>query len=92
MEEKKLKFLKTLTVAQFKRDNAVNALRVRRNPLTGKLFFTFGAESGAVAKAGIPAHPMVSRVLGDPTPENPTGEFWLLHEEGEGGAPVVTTL
>lgn len=84
-----LEFLDTLTVEQFKAEKHVEKISVKKNPHTGKLFFTFGAKAGAVAAKGIPTHPMVSRVKGEPTPENPTGMFYLLHEEGQGGAPVV---
>ena len=84
-----LEFLDTLTVEQFKAEKRVEKLSVKKNPRTGKLFFTFGAKSGAVAAKGVPAHPMVSYVKGKPTPENPSGMFYLLHEEGQGGAPVV---
>lgn len=80
-------FNETLTVEQFKAQMNVSRVDVKRNPKTGKLFFTYGAKTGAVAIAGIPAHPMFSNVTGD------GGEtFWLLHEEGQGGAPVVATL
>lgn len=86
---KNLEFIDTLTVEQFKAEKHVDKISVKKNPKTGKLFFTFGAKAGAVAAKGIPAHPMVSYVKGEPTPENPTGRFYLLHEEGQGGAPVV---
>lgn len=86
---KNLEFIDTLTVEQFKTEKHVDKISVKKNPRTGKLFFTFGAKAGAVAAKGIPTHPMVSYVKGEPTPENPTGRFYLLHEEGQGGAPVV---
>lgn len=86
---KNLEFLDTLTVEQFKAEKHVDKISVKKNPKTGKLFFTFGAKAGAVAAKGIPAHPMVSYVKGESTPENPSGMFYLLHEEGQGGAPVV---
>lgn len=86
---KNLEFLDTLTVEQFKAEKRVNKIQVKKNPNTGKLFFTFGAKTGAVAAKGVPTHPMISYVKGNPTPENPSGEFYLLHEEGQGGAPVV---
>lgn len=86
---KNLEFIDTLTVEQFKAEKHVDKISVKKNPKTGKLFFTFGAKAGAVAAKGIPTHPMVSYVKGEPTTENPTGRFYLLHEEGQGGAPVV---
>ena len=82
--DNQLTFHETLTVEQFKSRMMVDKLRVKQNPKTNKLFFTFGAKTGAVAVKGIPAHPMVSNV------EAPDGSsFWLLHEEGQGGAPTL---
>lgn len=79
-----LQFLDTLTVEQFKAEKRVEKLQVKKNPHTGKLFFTFGAKTGAVSLKGVPTHPMISRVKG-----SEGDEFYLLHEEGQGGAPVV---
>ena len=85
--EKNLVFNDTLTVEQFKSRMMVDKIQVKKNPKTNKLFFTFGTKTGAVAVKGIPAHPMVSNV------EAPDGSsFWLLHEEGTGGAPVLATF
>ena len=82
-----LKFRETLTVEQFKSRVMVDKIQVKKNPKTNKLFFTFGAKTGAVAVKGIPAHPMVSEV------EAPDGSsFYLLHEEGTGGAPTLATF
>lgn len=79
-----LQFIETLTVEQFKAAQNVAKLRVRQNPKTGKLFFQYGSKVGAVAAKGVPEHPMVSLVSGT------NGEqFYLLHEEGNGGAPVI---
>lgn len=80
---KNLQFIDTLTVEQFKAEKRVDKIQVKQNPKTGKLFFTFGAKTGAVAAKGVPSHPMISLVKGD------EDEFYLLHEEGQGGAPVV---
>lgn len=82
--EGNLNFHQTLTVEQFKAEMLVNTLKVKRNPKTGKLFFTYGAKVGAVALKGIPEHPMVSEVSGEDNVK-----FWLLHEEGNGGAPTL---
>ncbi len=85
--EKNLTFNDTLTVEQFKDKMKVQHIDVKRNPKTGKLFFTFGAKTGAVAIKGIPAHPMISDVTG-----SDGSSFWLLHEEGQGGAPVLASF
>lgn len=90
--EKNLIFNDTLTVEQFKDKFKVSRVDVKKNPKTGKLFFTFGAKTGAVASKGIPQHPMFSFVKGDSTPQNPDGTFWLLHEESQGGAPVLASF
>lgn len=79
-------FNETLTVEQFKEQMKVSRIDVKKNPKTGKLFFTFGSKTGAVAVKGIPAHPMLSNVTGE------DGSFWLLHEEGQGGAPVLASF
>lgn len=78
-----LKFLRTLTVEQFKSEQLVDRLLIKKNPKTGLLFFSFGAATGAVSSKGIPKFPMLSAV------ETPEGKsFWLLHEEGQ-GAPTI---
>lgn len=79
-----LEFLDTFTVEQFKAEKRVDKIQVKKNPQTGKLFFTFGAKTGAVASKGIPEHPMVSLVKG-----SDGEEFYLLHNESTGGAPVL---
>ena len=85
--DNQLHFIETMTVEQFKSRMMVDKLQVKKNPKTSKLFFTFGSKTGAVAVKGIPAHPMVSEV------EAPDGSsFYLLHEEGTGGAPVLATF
>ena len=78
-----LTFNKTYTVEQFKKEKLVDRLLVKKNPKNDNLFFSFGAEIGAVSSKGIPKFPMVSEVT---TPEGDT--FWLLHEEGQ-GAPTI---
>ena len=52
--EKNLVFNDTLTVEQFKAQMNVSRIDVKKNPKTGKLFFTYGAKTGAVAVKGIP--------------------------------------
>lgn len=89
--EKNLEFLETLTVEQFKSRMLVSRIDVKQNPKNGNIFFSYGAKVGAVAAKGIPTKPMISHVKGDPTPENPSGEFWLLHNEGE-GVPVLASF
>lgn len=85
--ERNLTFNETLTVEQFKDAMKVSRIKVKQNPKTNKLFFTYGAKTGAVAVKGIPQKPMVSNVTG-----SDGQSFWLLHEEGQGGAPVLATF
>ena len=84
--EGNLIFNDTLTVEQFKAQMNVSRIDVKKNPKTGKLFFTYGAKTGAVAVKGIPSNPMLSNVTGS------DASFWLLHEEGQGGAPVLASF
>lgn len=97
MEEKNLTYLRTLTPEQFKAEMHVEHLYVKENPKPeegkGKYFFTYGASVGAVSKKGIPTKsPMISYVQGTPSDRNPDGKFWILHEEAQGGAPIVATF
>ena len=85
--DNQLIFRGTQTVEQFKKSQMVDKIQVKQNPKNNKLFFTFGSKTGAVAVKGIPAHPMISEV------ETPDGDvFFLLHEEGQGGAPTLATF
>jgi len=81
-----LQFIETLTVEQFKAEKNVSTIKVKQNPKNGKLFFTYGSETGAVSSKGVPTEPMISKVVGDDNKE-----FYLLHNEGN-GAPVVATF
>lgn len=85
--ERNLIFNETLTVEQFKEAMGVSRIDVKENPKTNKLFFTYGSKTGAVAVKGIPQHPMLSNVT---TPDGDS--FWLLHEEGNGGAPILASF
>ena len=85
--EKNLVFNDTLTVEQFKAQMNVSRIKVKQNSKTGKLFFTYGAKTGAVAVKGIPQHPVLSNVTG-----SDGSSFWLLHEESQGGAPVLASF
>lgn len=82
-----LVFKKTQTIEQFKADQLVSLIEVKKNPKTGKLFFTFGSETGAVSTKGIPTkRPVISDVITEDGEE-----FFLLHEQGE-GAPTLATF
>lgn len=87
MSANNLIFHDTLTVEQFKAQMNVSHIDVKKNPKTGKLFFTYGTKIGAVAVKGIPERPMLSNVTG-----SDGSSFWLLHEESQGGAPVLVSF
>lgn len=78
-----LKFLDTYTIEQFKADHQVPTIKVKKNPNTGKLFFTYGNKVGAVSSKGIPSKPVISLVEGDGE------EFYLLHNEGQGAETLA---
>ena len=92
MEERNLTFNETLTVEQFKSLMQVSRVDVKKNPKNGKLFFTFGSKTGMVAVKGIPQHPMFSNVSGIDKVTGQPFTCWLLHEEGQGGAPVLASF
>ena len=103
-----LTFIETMTIEQFKTAQSVDKIDIKpmpRRDMNGnimkdsegktiyyerkdnRMFFTFGAKTGAVSKKGIPSRPMISLVRGS------NGEpFYLLHEEGTGGAPVLASF
>ena len=87
----KLKFIETLSVAEFKSQQGVEKIEVKQNPHTGKCFFVYGFETGPVSdkfKDGSLTDPVVSKVV---SPED--GEmFFMLHQRGEGGAPTLAVL
>lgn len=87
----KLKFIETLSVADFKAKEGVEKIEVKRNPQTGKCFFVYGIETGAVSDKflkGEISSPVISQVC---SPE--TGDmFYMLHQKGDGCAPVLATL
>lgn len=99
MAQGNLFFGDTFTIEQFKAKFMVSRIDVKMNPKTGKLFFTYGAKTGAVAVKGIPQNPMISIVCpeGDTIDMEHIGQngcttFALLHEEGQGGAPVLASF
>lgn len=92
MEERNLTFNETLTVEQFKSQMQVSRVDVKKNPHTGRLFFTYGSKTGMVAQKGIPQNPMFSNVSGIDRVTGKPFTCWLLHEEGTGGAPTLASF
>lgn len=92
MEEKKhtLEYQESWTVENFARKKGTDMIEVLFNEQTKCLFFTYGPgkyDCGKVTKAEI-KKPIISKVKDLKTGE----EFYLLHNEGEGGATSVMTF
>ena len=78
----KLEFLSTVSAEEFKAAQGVSKLDILHNKTSGKCFFSWGSQTGAVTSK-YPKEPlfepMVSEVMTD------EGEkFFLLHNSGEG--------
>lgn len=89
--ERNLKFLKTMSVAEFKAKHQVEKIEVKKNEHTGKCFFVYGFETGACSKkaeSGELTTPVISEVCSAETGYM----FFLLHQQGEGGAITLATL
>lgn len=87
----KLKFLETMTVEEFKSKMGVNKIEVKQNPYTGKCFFVYGIETGAVSEKfinGEITNPVISQVCSPDTGDM----FYMLHQKGDGGALTLATL
>lgn len=87
----KLHFVETLSVEDFKAQHNVEKIEVKQNPHTGKCFFVYGIETGAVSEKSLKGEITCPVILQVVSPED--GEmFFMLHQKGEGGAPVLATL
>jgi hypothetical protein len=87
-----LKFLKTYSVKEFKEKYNVEKIEVLKNPQTGKNFFSYGFETGAVSEkfesTGKLDVPVISEVCSAETGDT----FYMLHEKGKGGAELLAVL
>ena len=86
--EKKLKFINTMSIPEFKNKFDVNAIELKRNEGTGKYFFVYGVETGAVSRKvenGKLTEPVISEVCSSATGEM----FYLMHQKGEGAGAVT---
>lgn len=87
-----LKFLKTFTVNEFKQKFNVEKIEILKNPQTGKNFFSYGFETGAVSEkfesTGKLDIPVISEVCSAETGDT----FYMLHEKGTGGAQILAVL
>lgn len=86
-----LEFLSTVSVAEFKASKGVNKVEILKNETTGKCFFAYGRDKGAVSSKypeKALTEPVVSQVKAPDTGE----VFYLLHNKHEGGALKMATL
>jgi len=92
MMTRELEFVKTWSVPQFKQNNGVETIEIKRNEKTGKCFFVFGFETGACSKkveTGEVDMPVISQVCATATGDM----FYMLHQKGEsGGATTLAIL
>ena len=92
MMTRDLAFVKTWSIPQFKQNQGIEMIEVKRNERTGKLFFVYGFETGACsrkAENGEMTMPVISQVVSGTTGE----QFYMLHQQGEGGgATTIITL
>ena len=89
--ESTLKFIQTLSVEEFKAQKGVNVIEVKQNPATGKCFFTYAFETGAVSERFLKGElktPVISQVCSAETGDM----FYLLHERAENAAATLATL
>lgn len=80
-----------MSVAEFKALQQVEKIEIKRNEHTGKCFFVYGFETGACSKkveTGDLTMPVISEVCSAETGDM----FFLLHQQGEGGATTLATL
>ena len=80
-----------MSVAEFKAQKEVKKIDVKQNPQTGKCFFVYGCETGAVSDKfanGEITNPVISQVCSSETGDM----FYILHKKGDGGAPILATL
>lgn len=82
-----LKFIRTLTIEQFKTAQGVNELRVKVNPHTNKQFLAWIGGTGAIGGGDVRniENPVISLVEGEDGQQ-----FWMLHKEGDACETVAT--
>lgn len=89
---KDLAFVQTWSVDEFKKNNHVEKLTIKKNESTGKYFFEYGFQTGACSskvETGELTMPVISQVCVADTGEM----FMLLHQKGNNsGATTLATL
>ena len=87
-----LKFIKSWTIANFKKSLNVETIEIKKNPKTNSLFMTWGPsreDTGAVTSKidgdlSKLVKPVISQV------EGKDGLFYILHNEGEGAETIAS--
>jgi hypothetical protein len=85
-----LRFLSTVTVDEFKAEQGIDRIDIFRHEKSGKNFFAYGNERGAVYSK-YPSEPLKEPMISHV--ETSEGEkFFMLHNKGDGGATKMATL
>lgn len=85
-----MKFLRSITIEQFKQEQNVEAIQVVKSPRTQKLFITWGGDTRGIMSKSEITRPMMSFVE---VVNETTGELektWMLHNEPENKNVVAT--
>ena len=98
--EERLNFLETQTTEQFKATQGVEKIYIKQNPKNNNIFMAYGTKTGMVSAKvvekltkGQPVGTiMFSHVTGKSRTTGEPIDCWLLHEEGQGGAPVLASF
>lgn len=77
-----------MSVNDFKRETGTAAIEVKRNPNTGKLFFTYGKETGAVSDS-FNTENTENTVISEVCSEETGDTFFLLHNLGKGACATL---
>jgi len=88
-----LKFLKTYSVAEFKKKYDVETIEIKKNPQTGKKLLYLWLWNCAVSDKlnsckGNLDIPVISEVCSGETGDT----FYMLHEKSSGGAETIAVL
>ncbi|WP_279130872.1 hypothetical protein [Butyricimonas virosa] len=86
--ERDLKFLKTMSVAEFKALHNVEKIEVKRNEHTGKCFFVYGFETGACSRK-VDTRELTQPVISEVCSADTGDTFFLLHQQGEGATTIA---
>lgn len=86
MEKQGFEFGKSTDVSVWKAQNGVTKIRLKENPKSGKMFFTWGTnETGIVSKNAmkdgkfLPIDQLqVVECFGEKTEQNPTGHVFMI--------------